>query len=350
MTKFVVWLGVFLLIAGCQAAGTPVPSPIPEQTDTPDTAHTITAIAPTRPLATERPTAEATVIPQTSTSQAQATSRSATATWQAFEATQAVLPTVIIATVISSGPVEVETFLSPDGLWRAEILRYGCVRAGEGDENAYEQLKIVHLNDGAERLVADQLQNCGGLGAYGLDVLYWSQNSLYLYFTDASRGVPDGLSCYWERPMARVEVIEGRIEHLNQGPISPDGRTIAVRQEETILIWDLEQGEIARFQPIVPQAALGGITWSPDGQALAYLQTESSCYPFGKSDLVILDLSTREQVHLLESVQPAFNGLSWVDTDRITLVDENGNAWTYDISTKRLQPETDTTPQPAPWN
>ena len=115
-------------------------------------------------------------------------------------------PDVVAAVVALSQPQIHAVYPSPDHKWQAEVVIHACVQTGDGEVNAYEQLRLVRTSDGAETVVAGQLRNCGGLGTYGLEGLHWSADSRYFYYTDAREGVPDGSESGWERPVYRLEI------------------------------------------------------------------------------------------------------------------------------------------------
>ena len=250
--------------------------------------------------------------------------------------------TAIVKAVVAAGQPKVyASYLSPDERWRAEVILYDCAQVFGVDANAYEQLKIIRVSDGMERVVADQLQFCGGLGAYGLGGLFWSPNSHYFYFTDARQGVPDGAGCSWERPLFAVEVASGNVEQLAPGSpwsLSPNEITIAAQRGRELMLWSLDDGEIASTPLAIPDAAAGIIVWSPDRQSLVYLQTASNCQPFGKSYIVRLDLGELKHTLLLESETPGFSGVIWDAPNRLRLFDEQGKEWRYNLATKELKP------------
>ncbi len=253
-----------------------------------------------------------------------------------------VTATAIVKAVVATGQPKVYTsYLSPDERWRAEVIFYDCAQVSGVDANAYEQLKIIRVSDGMERVVADQLQFCGGLGAYGLGGLFWSPNSRYFYFTDAREGVPDGAACYWERPLFAVEVASGNVEQLAPGSpwsLSPDGITIAAQRGRELRLWSLDDGETAGTPLAIPDAAAGIIVWSPDGQSLVYLQTASNCQPFGKSYIVRLDLPELKHTLLVESETSGFSSVIWDAPNRLRLFDEQGKEWRYNFVTQEVKP------------
>ena len=247
--------------------------------------------------------------------------------------------TAIVQAVVSTVQPKVHTSLpSPDKNWRVEIIIYDCVQVVEGDTNAYEQLKLIRVSDGTESVMATQLQYCGGVGAYGLGGLYWSPNSRYFYYTDAREGSPDGLCWYWERPIHRLDVLTQETEFIGEGPLSPDKAKIAMWQEGDLVIWGLDEGELARTPAAVTDAKRGPISWSPDSRSLVYIQTMSDCFPFGKSYVIRFDVSEGEQSLLLESKPISFIHVNWETPDRINLSDEQGNQWSYDLVNFKLEP------------
>jgi hypothetical protein len=209
---------------------------------------------------------------------------------------------------------------------------------GNIDANAVEMLKLIRVSDQTEIIVENMLLTCGGVGAYGIGGLFWSPNNQFFYYTDARESVPDGLCGYWARPIKRVDVDTQEVEPVGGGHIAPDKTKLAFWQDGEIIIWGLDEGEIARVPPTKSEAFQNEIAWSPDSQSLLYLQTELDCYPFGKSYVTRLDLLRMTQNLLLESEAPSFSWLTWDVPNRITLVDEQGNRWRYNLVSKELSP------------
>ena len=247
--------------------------------------------------------------------------------------------TAIVQAVVSAVPPRVHaSMLSPDRNWRAEIIVHDCVKVTEEGPNAYEQLKLIRVSDGTQTVMDTQLQYCGGAGAYGLGGLHWSPNSRYLYYTDAREGSPDGLCWYWERPIYRLDVLTQETEFIGGGPVSPDQTKVAMWRDGELVIWDLDQGQLARIPAEISHAKRGPIAWSPDSQSLVYLQTASDCFPFGKAYVIRFDVSRGEQSLILESDMPSFIQVSWEAADQINLSDEQNNSWTYNLITHQLEP------------
>jgi dipeptidyl aminopeptidase/acylaminoacyl peptidase len=208
-----------------------------------------------------------------------------------------------------------------------------------------EQLRLVRIDAGAETPIDSQLNLCGsGLGAYGLGGWFWSPNSRYFYYTDAREGVPDGSggSC-WDRSLIRLDVTSGTIERLGRiWGLSPDGTVIAMwqRSGDDLILWSLDEGEIERAPVAVPDAEVCEIAWSPDGQALAYLQ---SLCPFcgpAQFSVVHLDLSGLEQTVLVE-LEYLSVGMQWDTANQIKLWGYEGGKRVellFDLATGELRP------------
>ncbi len=249
-------------------------------------------------------------------------------------------PTFDLVTAVKANqqPVLYASYPSPDGMWRVDIILYDCVKVVDGGgENAYEQMILVDLASKDEQVANDQLQYCGGLGAYGFEGRYWSPNSRYFYYTDARQGIPDGCG-YWDTPLSRFDVASMQSERLGTGTLSPDGSMVAIwdSTQQAIIIYDINNGEIIRFSPINASAGPGPIIWSPVSQSLVYLQVDSWCPVSGMSYLVQADLSDSGQSLLLESQNPTFADAEWDDTDVLRLFDQDGKAWRYNLLTGEL--------------
>jgi hypothetical protein len=162
-----------------------------------------------------------------------------------------------VATLVTiQQPVILESATSPDGQWRVEVVRFDCTQIGQDDFIAYEQVKLVHVADGVERTITGQTQHCGGLGAFGLGGYGWSPNSRRFYFTDSREGFPDGGGpCAWHRSVLRLESATGAPETLRPGVVSPEVGLIAMPDGNDIVLWDFDDGEIARLPAPVKNTA-----------------------------------------------------------------------------------------------
>jgi hypothetical protein len=311
MMLFLILMGGCRPLVASSETSTPPPATIRQEPGLKET-----AIAPT---ATLNPTDSATAIPTQITETPPAT------------------PDIAATVVAIQRPRLYGSFPSPDGKWRAEVDIYECVKTDGIAENAYEQLVLVQVTSGDERTTDDQLRYCGGLGAFGLAGLFWSPNSRYFYYTDAREGGPDGCG-YWERPLLRLDLTSLNNEYLGAGPRSPGGERIATWQGQDLVVWDINDGEIARAPANVSDAETGPIAWSPDSRALVYVQFASYCPLSGKSYVVRLDLPESKQTLVLESEKPTFGSVSWHVADELELLDENGKPWRFSLAAQQLKP------------
>ena len=136
----------------------------------------------------------------------------------------------IIAAVQGSSQPATTTYASPDGVWRVHLAVFACTPMEAGDIYAYETVSLAGM-DGADAIVDSQLINCGGLGAYGFDGLFWSDDSRYFYYTTAREGVPDGCGD-WQPPIWRLDVTRGASAQMNDIGESPDAAALTAWMEQ----------------------------------------------------------------------------------------------------------------------
>lgn len=283
------------------ATSTAVPSPTPTITRTP------------RPTVTHtpRPTATATASPT---------------------------PNIQETVAAFAPPTVYDTYPSPDGKWRAEVLIYDCVTIEEMPFS-YEEFKLVDVSNGTESIFATQLPLCGqGLGGYGLLGLYWGENGRYFYYTDNREFSVDGCG-YIERPLYRLDTFDQSTTAIGWGRLSPNGRYLATWLNQEIVVWDLNEGEIGRVAKFDPQGLAGPIAWSPDSQSLVYVQFASYCPLSGMSYVVRLDLPNLENNVLVQSETPTFAGVQWLTADTLELSADAGT-WHYQLLTQELTKQT----------
>ncbi|HLO18199.1 MAG TPA: hypothetical protein VK206_25430 [Anaerolineales bacterium] len=214
-------------------------------------------------------------------------------------ATANFVETASVGTLIAMvRPTVIATYPSGDGKWRLEVIRYDCayVYHNYNEAIAYEQLRLINLREGTEKIVADQWQNCEGLGAFGFNGLYWSPKDRYFYYNESREGYPDGGCGNYIPLIYRLDPVNQEVITLAGGFISPDKTKLAMWQGHEIVIWDLDKSEIARVISLYPYLFNGTIWWSGKDNSIVYLQTESECAPnLGKSYLVSLDLANHSQ-------------------------------------------------------
>lgn len=232
----------------------------------------------------------------------------------------------IAATVMASQQPQVESYPSPDGQWRAEIIRYGCTQMTEPGESTYGQLRLVDVASENERIVDDQLISCSGgtsAGNLGLGNLFWSPNSRYFYYTDGA-----GEVC-GKPPLIQLDVTTEKAERLSKlWEVSPDGKTVAMWQRgDDLILWDLDEGETGRI-PIMwdpgvdntstPKGGICGIAWSPDGLQLAYVES-ASISSIVTYFVIHVDVSRTEQRLLVRFSDFIFSTIRWETASQIEL-------------------------------
>ena len=228
------------------------------------------------------------------------------------------------------------SYPSPDSNWQAQLVVYDCtvVDPEVPDGNSLEQLRLIRVADASLRTVDSQLLYCGGLGAFGLEGLFWTEDSRYFYYTDAREGGPDGCG-YRRRPLLRFDVLDGSMDEFGAGTISPDGTKIAAWNGDQLEVWELAGGQIGQTQIPLPGLNPGATAWSPGGESLVLLLSQGFC-PHGETLLVRVPLPDLAPSILLSSEGPSFADVTWDTPNQVTLHDEQGTGWTYDLITKEL--------------
>ena len=124
---------------------------------------------------------------------------------------------------------------------RAEVLVYECAPISDpalGTEPQPMSLELLRVVDAAgevEYQIDSQLLSCGGLGAFGLQPLFWGADGQTLWYTTAREGGPDGACRPRVRPMTRVDVTDWSAVTLDQAVTSADGRFETTMRQHGLL-------------------------------------------------------------------------------------------------------------------
>jgi hypothetical protein len=246
----------------------------------------------------------------------------------------------IEAVMAAANPVSLQVFTSPDQSWQAETVRYECTLVSDaGGELAYELLLLTGP-DGEVTSIAQQLQYCGGLGAAGINGLFWSQDGKYFYFDMAREGVPDGLPCrYWHTGKSRVNIETIEVEVLpGKGSVSPDGLRLLLVEEPDFILWDLTRSEVGRSAHPYPELSVKSIAFSAAGSRVVYVLRADCIQPGAHSVVVVLDLTDLTHTIVLESFAPSILLATWVTDDSISLVDFDGESFELSLSNGEITP------------
>ena len=320
MKKYIIMMICFAwLVSACTSFSSLTPQISDEASGSSETISLYPSLTSTTlPSQTPSPTPSKTFTPRSSPTSTHTTMP--TPNWQATYV-------AMISAVMTATPALLNEFhLSPDGKWQVELIQFGCVDIGAGEEvkNSYEQLRLVNIKDEKDMLIIDQLQYCEGLGAAGLGFEYWSPNSRYLYYTDSAYGVPDGGGMAWYRSLFRYDVINGATIDLRWGPLSPDGVTMAFpdQKELVLYLWNLDKGEIARIPAysLTPSQLWPGIydiAWSSDGKSLVYIEAENTEGGIGKSWIIQVNVASLDRKVIFESGDIQLCCLTWINSSRI---------------------------------
>jgi hypothetical protein len=204
---------------------------------------------------------------------------------------------VIAAVMAASQPVILQEVDAPAGLWRAQVTVYPCVDIGE-QVASYETLAIIDLRTGETQTVAEQVINCGGLGAYGLAVRHWSDD--FLYYTDAREGMPDGMVTDWVSPLWRVQLADLEVERLGQAQFAPAGAWLVTWEAAQISVMPVNAGTASQFAPQPQDLQIVSVRWLPDSSGIIYIQTDTPMAST-RSTVTHIDLRDMTQTVLLDT-------------------------------------------------
>jgi hypothetical protein len=349
------------MISGCSGqqallVNSPIPSSTnissvaePQRSPTPSVAP-VTVPSPAT-LTPDRVTREASENIQrsvTADSEDIAVSQTTVAYEQTANAANFLTSTAVVHVIQSTiTPRVFQSFPSPDGKWQAEVILYDCARITSPDQDFPSAYELLNINT---TTVETQLLACGGLGAAGLAGYFWTADSRFFYYTNASEGFPDG-GYPWRRPISRFDVTSGKSETLGEAVALHDQQKIAGAQGADLVIWDLNSAAVTRFPgQLQEQAYINWIAWSPDGQSLVYLtQTNyQEAFPY-PSILNRVVLDTQEKTQLLGTNDPPIIQVDWTEPNLLQLLSfGTQHRYTYDLDSKRLSPVVETTPTPGP--
>lgn len=309
-------LAIFFLLCACQVAP-----------------------APTQPAQTAIP---ASTVQKTQTPLPTATT-TATPSPDSTETRGAVLDeNGLIAAVTSAvQPEVIQDYPTADGKFRVQVIRYECTQIeSSGDRLAYEQL-LVTAADGDQVPVAQQLQNCGGLGAFGFNGHFWTTDNRYFYFDESREGIPDGASCgLWLPGLSRVDTDTMVVERLpGSGSSTPDGSVMVLWAEPDFVLWNPQGSEIARTALALDTFHLISFEIAPGGDRLIYLLRDECFSPEAKTIVGLLDLHTMTSSTILESPPNGHVHVAWQSEDTAVLMNPAGSTFLLNISTGEIEPQ-----------
>lgn len=315
----------------------------PEKLLTPESFPATDTLLPTAPTTTDTPLPPS----PTTTNTPPSPSPTTTASPTAADTSPPSLPTATVAAyeqawieaiMTAVPPKSLQVFSSPDHSWRVEIVRYECTLVSEaGGELAYEQLLLTGP-DGEETPVAQQLQYCGGLGAAGINGLFWSLNGKYFYFDMAREGVPDGMPClYWHTGKSRLNMETLEVEVLpGKGLVTPDESGMLLVAEPDFILWDLNLGVVGRSEHPFPGLSVKSIDFSPDGSQAVYVLRVDCIQPGADSVVVVLNLADLTHSIMLETSAPSIIKATWESGDSIYLTGYGGESFELSLSTGEI--------------
>lgn len=233
---------------------------------------------------------------------------------------------------------------SPDGQWSAQTT--AKFPAGGAGENYYTQLKISQTDGGLEWVIVDIWEEWG-LGYTIPQIVQWSQDGRYVYFTN--RPVPDGCAVFVNGlDLHRFDLGDGSVTELVPPvglwlSLSPDESTLAYigYADRGLVIRDLATGveREMKLEP-GPDYQAGHIVWSPDGVALVLTLALRPCTTnwADTTSIVHVDVATLEQTTLIAEDPRLFITAEWITENQVLLRDNDDIEWLLDMTAGQVTP------------
>jgi len=230
------------------------------------------------------------------------------------------------------------TNTSPDGKWTAE----GHVKTETGIvmgdyELYYVQLTVVSADQSTQWILVDEVDNYG-LGYTTPQILHWSPDGRYLYYTNRPHVDGCGLfvtaSDLWQVNLADGEITQVFSEGAQSYSFSPDGNQLAMLTWSTppaLVIHELSSGKQQAVTLDFDDA--GAVVWSPDGDTIAMTVATKPCQAGWAQGILLLDVSTLIPTVILEPDERLLQTTDWPETGKIILEDrEHALYWLNSIS------------------
>jgi hypothetical protein len=214
---------------------------------------------------------------------------------------------IIDAIKAQTEPTSMLDMLTPDERWHLELTRYDCTpvdvpNAEEPQPMSYEVMTLQDAAGEAEpQLIAEQVINCGGFGAFGLNVLNFSLDNRYIYYTDAREGYPDG-GGFWLRPVIRLDTEDLTSENLGGGVFSRAGSLLVTWQsgQPVVTIYNTQEAEpLGTFEATDDHILMSELFWLPDSSGV--IVVEANDFMATSSVMSMIDIETMEKTVILET-------------------------------------------------
>jgi len=201
---------------------------------------------------------------------------------------------MIEALMEATEPLEFQHFPSPDEAWIATVTIYPCTEI-DGWEVSYEVLELIDTDTDETVVIAEQFISCGGLGAYGLLIIRWTDN--FLYYTDSRTGQPDGLSAGWAPIIYLYDLEAGEVLRLGSGQFSPDQEWLVV-WSETVIVLPVDTAAGIEFGMPIETPNIIQVIMLPDSSGMLVV-TADDLMSVSQTSVIHIEFETNKETVIL---------------------------------------------------
>ena len=224
--------------------------------------------------------------------------------------------------------------VSPDQAWTAT----GMVATPQnGGEQYYTELRVTNA-DGTIIWTPVAGWSNFGLGYTTPQVVHWSADGRYLYFTNAPH--PDGCALFTNASdLQQLDLGAGTVteilppDRISVLAAAPDG-TMAYITQTTLGLLDPLSKTIKEttYDFAAATVQVGDLTWSSNGQQLAYVVATDPCLPpTWRHAIYTVDRQGENLRLVLPADERRLRIVDWIDESYLLLTDLDSKQWVLDL-------------------
>lgn len=225
--------------------------------------------------------------------------------------------------------------VSPDQTWTATGV---VATPPNGGEQYYTELRVTNA-DGALIWTPIADWRNFGLGYTTPHIIHWSADERYLYFTNAPH--PDGCGLFINASdLQQLDLADGTVteilppERISVLAAAPDGTMAYITQTTLGLLNPLSKAvKETTYDFEAATVQVGDLTWSSNGQQLAYVVATDPCLPpTWRHAIYTVDRQGENLRLVLPADERRLRIVDWIDESHLLLIDADSKQWVLDLA------------------